>query len=129
MDRIMTEARQSANAETNLLHRSGKQSIRRNVEECPKVGNACGLCKTVQITKDLREFISEAPQDPDEESRMGPEHGEISCNHHHKKRSKTMYVYNCEAHEPTRKRTQETQNKDHEDHIAQKGFHSWVSAR
>ena len=56
---------------------------------------------------------------------MEPEHGEISCNHHHKKRSKTMCAYNCDAHEPTRKRTQDTQNQDHGDHIARKGFHSW----
>ena len=37
-----------------------------------------------------------------------------------------MYAYKCEAHELTGKRTTETQNKDHEDHIAERGFNSTI---
>ena len=36
----------------------------------------------------------------------------------HKKKNKTVFACVCEAHEPTRKRIPVTQDKDHEDHIA-----------
>ena len=39
-------------------------------------------------------------------------------------KSKTVNAYKCEAQELTRMRTTETQNKDHEDHIAERGFNS-----
>ena len=49
--------------------------------------------------------------------------GEIFSNHRRKK-GKTVFACMCEAFESTRKRIPETQNKDHEDHIAEKGFNS-----
>ena len=36
-----------------------------------------------------------------------------------------MCAYKCEAHELSRKHTPETQNKDQEDHIAERGLNSW----
>ena len=95
------------------------------LKNAQKVGNPNGLCNAVQITKDLREFIfgrrlrtqmRKVVWSPSTEKSVA-----ITTT---RKRSNTVYAYNCEAHEPI-KRTQETQNKDHEDHIAQQGFHSW----
>ena len=40
------------------------------------------------------------------------------------KKSKTFYACKCEAHELTRKVIPETQNKDHEDHTAERQFNS-----
>ena len=80
------------------------------LKNAQKVGNACGLCNAVQITKDLGEFISEALQDPDEESRMVPEHGEISCNHHNKKKEQNYVCIqrrSSRAHEKAHSRDSE----------------------
>ena len=49
--------------------------------------------------------------------------GEILSNDHTKKK-KTVDACVCEAHESIRHRIQETQNKDHEDHIAEHGYNS-----
>ena len=79
-------------------------------------------CKLRMTSKNLS---MKAPKDTDEESRKELEHGEIPYNYHQKKnKNKTMYAHKCKAHKFTRKRTQETQNKDHEDYIADRGFNS-----
>ena len=41
-----------------------------------------------------------------------------------KNKGKSVYECKLEAHELTRRRTPETQNKDHEGHIAERGFNS-----
>ena len=40
------------------------------------------------------------------------------------KRNTTIHAWISEANEFTRKRIQETQNRDHEDHIAAKGYNA-----
>ena len=92
-----------------------------------KVGIACGLCNArANYERPRGVHLREAPQDPDEERRMGPEHGEISCNRHHQEKGAKLCMHTtAKLTSPREKGTQETQNKDHGDHIAQKGFHSW----
>ena len=63
-----------------------------------------------------------APTGPEEKTRDERRQEEILCSRHHK--SKTVHTCKCEAHESTRKRIPQTQSKDHEDRIAEKGFNS-----
>ena len=39
----------------------------------------------------------------------------------HKKKSKTVFAFKCEAHDSTKERIPETPSKDHEDHFVAKG--------
>ena len=95
------------------------------METCAKeVGIAYGFCNSVQIAKDLREIIligafgSTREKNCDEHRQ-----GEILCKDN-TKRNRTIYACPSEAHESTRKRLQETQNRDHEDHIAEQEYKS-----
>ena len=60
--------------------------------------------------------------DPEEEIRHGRERSFAITTT--RKKGKHVYAYKCEAHESTRTRTGKTQNKDHEDHIAEREFNS-----
>ena len=109
------------------MRRIGEVLIMSDLDDKERKGevqSAYGLCHAVQIAKDLREFILKAPQGPKEKNRDEYRQGEIVCNHHHKKNSKYVYACKFEAHQLTQKRIPETQNKDHEDHIAERGFNS-----
>ena len=59
-----------------------------------------------------------APEDPQEKTRDELWQGEIVSNHQHKK--KRQNGLRIPSHELTRKRIPETQNKDHEDHTAER---------
>ena len=64
-----------------------------------------------------------ALEDPQEKKCEEHVQGEI-FNKDYQKTNSTVFACTCEAHESTRQRIPESQNKDHGDHIAQKGFKS-----
>ena len=73
-----------------------------------------------KLRKTSANSSSKAPKDPQERERIRDwqRHGEILSKDHNKQ-NKAVFTCICEAHESTRKRIPETQNKDHEDHIAE----------
>ena len=71
----------------------------------------------------LREYILKGAQGPDRDKlRQPPARGTHSTPS--SKKGRIIYACSIEAHESFRKRTQETQHKDHEDHIAVRRLNS-----
>ena len=67
--------------------------------------------------------MSKAPKNPTKTNCDDHQQEETHSAPSSKKR-KTIYAYIIKAHETVRKRTKETQRKDHEDHIAETEFNS-----
>ena len=102
-------------ADGYLFYRSGRQGIQWNIDKCTKgVGSAHGLCSTVQIAKDLREFIYPSKRVRTHTRKFVMHTGKERSFAITAKKGITVHACKCEAHELTRKRIPETQNKDHE---------------
>ena len=76
----------------------------------------------MKTAKYLREFILKAPKGPQKKLCDEHDQGEVLCKNH--KGKTTVYACVCEAHESTRKRIQESQDKVRERHIVEKGNNS-----
>ena len=70
----------------------------------------------------VRLAAAKAPKDPTETNGDDHQQGETHSTLSSKKRIRHACI--IKAHESVRKRTKETQHKDHEDHIAETGFNS-----
>ena len=105
MEKREAQTRQCSTTERNLFHWSRWQRIQGNPWKCQvKIGK----------THDTSHVVQENGSFQHHESRW------IAC----EKIPKTIYVCIVESHESIRQRVESSQPKNHEDHIAGKGFTS-----
>ena len=120
-----TEARHCTKAERNLLSSSGRHGIQRNHAQMRERSWNCkwflqcrANCQRSQGNPICRRFKTH-------KRKFATSTGREKSSVRHRRETK-LFTNACisEADESTRKRIQETQNRDHEDHFAEKGYKS-----